>query len=140
MREVIAAAVLPVVMAGCCPVPPGGPTATGVTQTMSLVAGARHFFDVDVPADTTQLNVDLRLERSDVTLRLRQIEPSCIPESNDTCVTIHTADLGPRPAGVTRFSAGLRVHKPRTRIVVETTSAVVVTVDMTVTPWRAGCT
>jgi hypothetical protein len=88
MREVIAAAVLPVVMAGCCPVPPGGPTATGVTQTMSLVAGARHFFDVDVPADTTQLNVDLRLERSDVTLRL----------------------------------------------------PVVVTVDMTVTPWRAGCT
>jgi hypothetical protein len=134
------AAALPVVLAGCCPVPPGGPTATGVMQRMNLVDGAPHFFDVDVPAETTQLNVDLLLERTDVTLRVRQIEPSCMPELNDTCVTIHTAEIGPRPAGVTRFSTGLRVHKPRTRIVVDTTSTVSVTVDMTVTPWRAGCT
>lgn len=134
------AAALPVVLAGCCPVPPGGPTAIGVRQTMNLVLGAPHFFDVDVPAETTQLNVDLMLDRTDVTLRLRQIEPSCLPESNDACATIHTAEIGPRPAGVTRFSTGLRVHKPRTRIVVETTSTAVVTVDMTVTPWRAGCT
>ena len=139
--KLIAAAALPLVLTGCCPVPPGGPTATGVLHTVSLVAGERRFFDVDVPADTTQLNLDVILDRTDVTLRLRQVEPSCTPAPNDTCATLHSVDVGPRPPGVTRFGvAGLRIYRPRTRIVVETTSIDEVSANMTVTPWRAGCT
>jgi hypothetical protein len=124
----------------CCPVPPGGPTATGVTNTMSLAPGDMRHVDVDVPESTTQLNLEFDFETPNARLRVRQIEPDCTPEPGDACPARRDSIITP-PAGVRRIgSSGVATPGARTRIVLENVSDVPINLMLTVVPWRAGCT
>ena len=126
--------------AGCCPVPPGGPTSTGVTNTLSLPPGDIRHVDVDVPESTTQLNLEFHFETPDARLRVRQIEPDCTPAPGDTCPARRETIITP-PAGVRRISSGaVATPGARTRIVLENVSDVTLNLTLTVVPWRAGCT
>ena len=134
------AALMVLAAAGCCPVPPGGPTATGVTNTMALAPGDMRHVDVDVPESTTQLNLEFDFETPNARLRVRQIEPDCTPEPGDACPARRDSIITP-PAGVRRIgSSGVATPGARTRIVLENVSDVPINLMLTVVPWRAGCT
>lgn len=134
------AALMVLAATGCCPVPPGGPTATGVTNTMSLAPGDMRHIDVDVPESTTQLNLEFDFETPNARLRVRQIEPDCTPEPGDACPARRDSIITP-PAGVRRIgSSGVATPGARTRIVLENVSDVPINLMLTVVPWRAGCT
>lgn len=142
-RHPHAAALLavPIVAAiGCCPVPPGGPTATGVTRTISLATGELTYLDVDVPPATTQLNLEFNFETAGARIRIRQIEPDCTPAPGDACPTRRDFIVAP-PPGVRRIgSSGVATPGARTRIVLENVTDATVDLALTVVPWRAGCT
>ena len=125
---------------GCCPVPPGGPTATGTTRTMSLAQREIEYVDVDVPESTTQLNLEFHFETPDARVRVRQIEPDCNPAPDDVCPSRRDYIVAP-PPGVRRIgSSGAETPGARTRIVLQNVSDVGINVTLTVVPWRAGCT
>ena len=125
---------------GCCPVPPGGPSATGVTRLMSMAPGGVDFVDVDVPASTTQLNLEFDFETPGARLRVRQIEPDCAPGPGAGCQSLRDFTIAP-PAGIRRMGAsGLATPGARTRIVLENVGDAAVTMTLSVVPWRAGCT
>ena len=139
----IAAAAVTFLTAGCrCPVPPGGPTSVGVTNSWTLAPDQLGYVDVDIPASTTQVNLNFTVDVTDASLHLRQIDPVCTPAPGDTCQNISDSTVPPRPQGVTRFSnsSGLSLQNARTRLVVENISSTVINVTLNVVPWRAGCT
>lgn len=125
---------------GCCPVPPGGPTATGVTRLLSLAPGAIEYVDIDVPLETTQLNLEFAVETPDARLRVRQIETDCTPVAGAACPSRYDSTIAP-PAGVRRIgSSGIATPGARTRIVVENVAEATVNLTLTIVPWQAGCT
>lgn len=125
---------------GCCPVPPGGPTATGVTRTISLAPGELTFLDVDVPPATTQLNLEFHFDTPDARVRVRQIDPDCPPAIGDSCARRGDFIVSP-PPGVRRIGAsGVETPGARTRIVLENVAEATASLTLTVVPWRAGCT
>jgi hypothetical protein len=129
-----------IAVAGCCR-SVSGPTAPAASYSGTLKAGEFHFHDADIPASTTQINLDITVDPTIVPLRLRQIDPSCLPTTEDNCQSFYDATTPPRPAGVLRFGNSLQPHGPRTRIVLQTQSLTeTLTYSLTITPHRAGCT
>ena len=111
------------------------------SYSATLSPGELRFYDADIPSSTTQINLDFTLDSTTVSLRLRQIDPSCLPAADDQCQSLYDATMSPRPAGVLRFGNTLQPHGTRTRIVLQnTSSSETVTYSVTITPFRAGCT
>jgi hypothetical protein len=107
----------------------------------TLAPGEFRFYDADIPSSTTQINLDFSLDSATIPLRLRQIDPSCLPAADDACQSFYDATLAPRPVGVLRFGNALQPHGTRTRIVLQNTSSTeTATYTVTITPLRAGCT
>ena len=126
--------------AGCCP-SVAGPTSPAASYSMTLAPGEVRFFDADTPDSTTQINLTFRIELLDAPLRLRQIDPGCLPGPDDACQNFYDSTLAPRPSGVVQFGNGLQPHGSRTRVVVENPSPDrAVAVGLTIEPRRAGCT
>lgn len=126
--------------AGCCPTV-SGPTAPAASYSGRLAPGEFQFYDADIPSDTTQINLDFSLDSTTIPLRLRQIDPSCLPAAEDTCLSFYDSTLPPRTAGVLRFGNSLQPHGTRTRIVLQNMSPTeTVAYSVTITPHRAGCT
>ena len=126
--------------AGCCPTV-AGPTSPAASYSMTLTPGEVRFFDADTPESTTQINLTFRIELQDAPLRLRQIDPGCVPRPGDECQNFYDTTLTPRPSGVVQFGNGLQPHGSRTRVVLENPSSDrAVAVSLTIEPRRAGCT
>jgi len=126
--------------AGCCPTT-AGPTAQAASYSMTLAPGEVRFFDADTPASTTQINLTFRIESVDAPLRLRQIDPGCLPRPGDECQNFSDTTLPPRSSGVVQFGNTLQPHGLRTRVVLENPSPDRSTaVALTIEPRRAGCT
>ena len=118
-----------------------GPTGLVTSYTATLAPGEFRFYDADIPSSTTQINLDFTLDSTTIALRLRQIDPSCLPAVDDACQSYHDATAPPRPAGVLRFGNTLQPHGTRTRIVVQNmSSGETATYTVTITPFRGGCT
>lgn len=134
------AASLALFSAGCCP-SVAGPTAPAASYSMTLAPGEVRFFDADTPSSTTQINLTFRIELQDALVRLRQVDPGCLPHPGDECQNFYDSTLTPRPSGVVQFGNGLQPHGARTRVVLENPSADrAVAVGLTIEPRRAGCT
>jgi hypothetical protein len=126
--------------AGCCP-SVSGPTAPAASYSGRLAPGELQYYDADIPSDTTQINLDFTLDSITIPVRLRQIDPSCLPAAEDTCQNLYDSILPARPAGVFRFGNSLQPHGTRTRIVLQNMSpSETVTYTVTIAPHRAGCT
>lgn len=126
--------------AGCCK-SVAGPTAPAASYSGTLGPGEFQFYDADVPASTTQINLDITLNSTTIPLRLRQIDPSCLPTTEDNCQNFYDSTTPPRPAGGLRFGNTLQPHGSRTRVVLQNQSLTdTLTYSITITPHRAGCT
>jgi hypothetical protein len=126
--------------AGCCPTT-SGPTGPAVRYSATLAPGELRYYDVDVPKGTTQINLQFLLDSPTVPLRLRELDPSCLPAPDDTCESLYDSRISPRPAGVYGFGDTLPPRGTRSRIVVQNMSAdETVTYSVTITPHQAGCT
>jgi hypothetical protein len=129
-----------IAVVGCCR-SVSGPTAQATSYSGTLRPGEFQFYDADVPASTTQINLDITLDSTTIPLRLRQIDPSCLPTTEDICQNFYDATTPPRPDGVLRFGNSLQPHGSRTRIVLQNMSpSETMTYSVTITPHRAGCT
>jgi hypothetical protein len=129
-----------VAAAACCQTD-AGPTAQLASYSSTLGPGEFRFYDADTPASTTQINLDFTLNSTSVPLRLRQIDPFCLPTPDDTCQSFSDTTTPPRPAGVLRFGNTLQPHGSRTRIVLQNMSSTeTLTYTVTIEPRRAGCT
>jgi hypothetical protein len=118
-----------------------GPTGLAASYSATLAPGEIRFYDADIQPSTTQINLDFTLDSTTVPLRLRQIDPACLPATDDACQSFHDATMPPRPPGVLRFGNTLQPHGTRTRIVLQnTSSSETVTYSVTITPFRGGCT
>ena len=127
-------------LSGCCS-SVGGPTGLVVSYSATLAPGELRFYDADIPSSTTQINLDFTLDSTTIPLRLRQVDPSCLPAAGDVCQSFYDQTMEPRPAGVLRFGNTLQPHGARTRIVLQNTSSNgTVTYTLTLTPFRGGCT
>jgi hypothetical protein len=125
---------------GCCP-SVAGPTAPAASYSDSLRPGEFRFYDAETPASTTQINLDITLNSTSVPLRIRQIDPSCVPTTDDNCQNMYDATTPPRAAGVLRFGNTLQPHGARTRVVLQNQSLTeTMTYSITIEPHRAGCT
>jgi hypothetical protein len=134
------ATALGLVSAGCCPAP-AGPTAPAASYSGTLAPGELQFYDADTPSTTTQVNLDFTLNSTTIPLRIRQVDPACLPTGEDTCRNFYDATIPPRSDGVLRFGNGLQVHGSRTRIVLQNMSgSEALTYSVTIAPRRAGCT
>ena len=140
-RLAAAAAVLIVLpSAGCCS-SVSGPTAPAASYSGTLAPGEIRFYDADTPSNTTQINLDLTLDSTTIPLRLRQIDPACVPAADDACQSFYDSVTQPRPAGVLRFGNTLQPHGTRTRVVLQNMSASeTLNYTVTITPHRGGCT
>ena len=126
--------------AGCCS-SVSGPTEPAASYSGTLAPGELRFYDADIPSSTTQINLDLTLDSTTIPLRLRQIDPACLPAADDTCQSFYDSVTPPRPAGVLRFGNTLQPNGPRTRIVLQNmSSSETLNYSVTITPHRAGCT
>ena len=136
---VLASGVL-VSSAGCCS-SVAGPTAPAASYSATLAPGELRFYDAAIPSSTTQVNLDFTLDSAASPVRLRQIDPSCVPSENDGCQAFYDATIPPRPSGVLRFGNTLRPNGTQTRIVLQNlSSSEILTYTITITPHRAGCT
>jgi hypothetical protein len=134
------AASMTVASSGCCP-SVAGPTAPLTSHSDTLRPGEFKFYDADTPPSTTQINLDITLNSNTIPLRLRQIDPSCLPTTDDNCQNFYDATTPPRPAGVLRFGNTLQPHGSRTRVVLQNGSLTeTMTYSITIEPRRAGCT
>jgi len=125
---------------GCCP-SVAGPTAPAASYSDSLRPGEFRFYDAETPSSTTQINLDITLNSTTVPLRIRQIDPSCVPTTDDNCQNFYDATTPPRSAGVLRFGNTLQPHGSRTRVVLQNQSLTeTMTYSITIEPHRAGCT
>jgi hypothetical protein len=126
--------------AACCP-SVAGPTAPAASYSVTLAAGEVRFFDADTPASTTQINLSFRIESTEALVRLRQVDPGCLPGPGDTCQSFSDSTLPARSAGVVQFGTTLQPHGSRTRVVLENPATDrAVAIGLTIEPRRAGCT
>jgi hypothetical protein len=126
--------------AGCCS-SMAGPTAPAASYSATLAPGEFRFYDAAIPSSTTQIDLDFMLDSATVSLRLRQIDPSCVPSASDECQSLYDATIPPRPAGVLRFGNTLQPRGTQTRIMLQNVSSSdSATYTITITPRRAGCT
>ena len=130
------------VWAAACGCPTvAGPTAPAASNTVTLAPGDLQYFDADTPQSTTQIDLTFRIDAESAPIRLRQIDPGCVPAANDACQTYYDAVLPARPSGVVQFGNTLQPFGPRTRIVLQNPSAdSALALTLTVEPRRAGCT
>jgi hypothetical protein len=132
--------VLGLFAAGCCPTT-AAPTAPAASYSMTLAPGEVRFFDAETPDSTTQINLIFRIESLDALLRLRQIDPGCLPGPDDACRNFYDTTLTPRPSGVVQFGNTLQPYDLRTRLVLENPSPDrSIALAITIEPRRAGCT
>ena len=125
---------------GCCR-SVSGPSAPAASHSGRLAPGEFQFYDVDTPRSTTQINLDFTLDSTTIPVRLRQIDPSCMPAAEDACVNFYDSTMPVRPPGVLRFGNALQPHGARTRIVLQNMSpSETVRYSVTITPFRGGCT
>ena len=118
-----------------------GPTGPAARYSATLAPGDVRYYDVDTPKDTTQINLQFQLDSLTVPLRVRQIDPSCMPAQEDDCQSFYDAQMPPRPAGVYSFGNAVPPRGTRTRIVLQNLSSnETVTYAVTITPHQAGCT
>ena len=138
----IALAIGSALCAGSCGCPTvSGPTAPVVTVSGTLTPGEFRFLDADTPKSTTQINLRFAVSSVIAPLRVRQIDPLCLPTAADTCPALNEQMLTPRPAGVYTFGSGFPVTGAHTRIIVQNMSAdETITVSMSIEPHQAGCT
>lgn len=137
---IMIAAAVAVPCVGCCS-SIAGPTAPAASYSASLAPGEIRFYDAAIPSSTTQINLDFTLDSATVPLRLRQVDPSCVPSDSDVCQSFYDATTPPRPPGVLRFGNTLQPNGTQTRIVLQNMSPTEsVTYTLTITPHRAGCT
>ena len=137
---IVLTAVLAAHAAACCPTT-SGPTGPAQSYSATLAPGELRYYDLDIPRGTTQINLDFTLDSTTVPLRLRQIDPNCMPALDDNCQTFYDTTFTPRPAGVLRFGNTLQPQGLRTRIVLQNPSPDTnVTYSVTITPHQAGCT
>lgn len=128
------------VVSGCCSTV-SGPSAPAASYTMLLQPGELRFFDADTPSSTTQIHLTLRFDSPEHTVRMRQIDPGCLPLPGDACQSFADKTFPPRPPGVLEFGDSLQPHGNRTRIVIQNPSAdAAVPLTLTIAPHRAGCT
>ena len=126
--------------AGCCSTI-AGPTAPAASYSATLAPAEFRFYDAATPSSTTQVNLDFMLDSAAIPLRVRQIDPSCMPSENDGCRSYYDVTTPPRPSGVLRFGSTLQPNGTKTRLVLQNmSSAETVTYTITITPRRAGCT
>lgn len=126
--------------AGCCS-SMAGPTAPAASYSAMLAPGEFRFYDAAIPSSTTQIDLDFTLDSAAAALRLRQIDPACLPSASDGCESFYDATIPPRQAGVLRFGNTLQPNGTQTRIVLQNvSSSETVTYTITITPRRAGCT
>jgi len=126
--------------AGCCS-SIAGPTAPAASYSATLAPGEFRFYDAAIPSSTTQINLDFTLDSATIPLRLRQVDPSCLPSESDGCRSFYDATLPPRPPGVLRFGNALQPNGTQTRIVLQNMSPTEsVAYTITIAPHRAGCT
>jgi uncharacterized protein YceK len=129
-----------VTVSGCCS-SMAGPTAPAASYSATLAPGEFRFYDAEIPSSTTQINLDFMLDSAVIPLRVRQIDPSCMPSENDDCQSYYDVTMPTRPSGVLRFGSTLQPNGTQTRIVLQNmSSAETVTYTTTITPHRAGCT
>jgi hypothetical protein len=125
---------------GCCS-SVAGPTGEAASYSATLAPGEIRFYDVEIPSSTTQINLDFTLDSTTIPLRLRQIDPSCLPLPEDVCQSFYDATMEPRPTGVLRFGNTLQPHGTRSRIVLQNTSSgETASYGITITPFTGGCT
>lgn len=137
---VLLAASVTVASAGCCP-SVSGPTAPIASYSDSLRPGEFRCYDADTPSSTSQINLDITLNSNTIPLRLRQIDPSCVPTTDDNCQNFYDATTPPRPTGVLRFGNTLQPHGSSTRVVLQNGSLTeTMTYSIRIEPRRAGCT
>ena len=138
----IAVAVGAALSAAACGCPTtAGPTAPIVSVSATLAPGEFRYLDTETPSDTTQINLQFTVSSVTAPLRIRQIDPSCVPTAGDSCQSLREQNLTPRPAGVNSFGSTLGVVGARTRVVVQNMSAdETITITMSIEPRRAGCT
>jgi len=118
-----------------------GPTGPAVQYTATLAPSELRYYDIDIPRDTTQINLQFQLDSLTVPLRVRQIDPSCVPVQDDTCESYYDTQTPPRPAGVYNFGNTIPPRGSRMRIVLQNQSSTeTVTYSVTITPHQAGCT
>ncbi len=135
----LAVSVAPIAACHCPTV--SGPTGPAASYSATLAPGEVRYYDVDIPKDTTQINLQFQLDSLTVPLRLRQVDPSCLPMPEDTCQSFYDAQMPPRPAGVYSFGNTIPPRGSRTRIVLQNMSSnETVTYSVTITPHQAGCT
>ena len=125
---------------GCCSTV-AGPSAPAASYTITLQPGELRYFDADTPSKTTQINLTFRFDSPEPTVRMRQIDPGCLPALGDACQSFADKTFPPRPPGVLQFGDLLQPHGNRTRIVIQNPSAdTAVSLTLTIEPRQAGCT
>ena len=126
--------------AGACCSAGTGPTAPAVAHSVELAPGEVRFFDVDTPEETATIRLTFSIPSTEAPIRLRTIDPGCLPAPGDACQSYSDTTLTPRPAGVTHFGSGVTPGGNRTRLVVENPSTVdSVALSISIEPQRAGC-
>lgn len=99
---VIAMAVLGGSSTASCGCPTiAGPTAPVAWVSVTLAPGEFRYLDADTPKETTQINLRFNASSVTATLRVRQVDPACLPTAADNCPAFSEQDLPARPAGVT---------------------------------------
>jgi len=106
---------------GCCS-SMAGPTAPAESYSATLAPGEVRFYDAAIPSSTTQINLDFTLDSATVPLRLRQVDPSCVPSEGDVCQSFYEATTPPRPPAIFRFGNTLQPNGTQTRIVLQNMS------------------
>lgn len=118
-----------------------GPTGPAARYSATLAPGELRYYDVDIPKGTTQIDLQFQLDSLTVPLRVRQIDPSCMPAEDDNCQSYYDAQTPPRPPGVYNFGNTIPPRGSRMRIVLQNQSSnETVTYSVTITPHQAGCT
>jgi hypothetical protein len=136
----VLALLAPTVSPGCGICPPGGPTGAGVTVAGTLAPGEARAFDVDIPAESTQINVTVSWV---VGLAVFQVGVDCPVEAVDGCpVLAGSRQPLPGPVESSTIRPGCcRITGPRVRVVVKNTRRdVPLSYSLSVEPYRAGCT
>jgi hypothetical protein len=118
-----------------------GPTAPVVSFSATLAPGEFRYLDANTPKDTTQINLQFTVSSVGAPLRVRQVDPGCLPATADSCAAFAESVLSARPPGVTTFGNSLSVTGTQTRILVQNMSTdETITLALSVEPRRAGCT
>lgn len=141
------AAALIVLLAGMwsggCDCSPAGPSGTPSLFSGSLAGNGAAFHDLDVPAETDSVNVQVQWTPAEAQVQLIQIDASCDPTQAASCLLDRLQQ--PRPGESPTWIEGRLNHQGpralgRVRFVIQNLTAEIgVTYWVTATPIRHGC-